>query len=663
MMDTRKTVLFHCQHSMGMGHLVRSLTLAKTLAKRFRVVLLNGGELPEGMTFPSELDVIHLPPIGQLIDHSLYSIDTEITLEQAQEIRLHQIMKIFNEIHPDVLFIELFPFGRKKFVNELLPLLEAANALGKNAPITACSLRDILVGNRKDQEQHENRAALLANRYFDAVLSHADPDFAQLEETFQPQIPLKTPVFYTGFVLPKQEIQPVDFSEIKISKTLVVSAGGGRFGYDIFRNAATIAPALGEHFGLKVKIITGPFLPDDEFVALKKQSAEIANLEVIKFVPNLHKELCAARASISQCGYNTTMDLLQSKVPSLVIPFSEGEEDEQLIRAQRLAKLGQLQYLIPQNLTPESLFDAVKNLLNFRPDSTPLNLNGAEKTGEILAQLIGERDAKQTRAAAKKQTYSEWLKPVLDAMNRAPLPVKFFFRDDDAGWRTDRLQALLKLFDRYHLPIDLAVIPTALDASTINFLKAAKATAPQRIGLHQHGYLHQNYQSEGRNCEFGSDRSLDAQFEDISRGKALLEDIFGRNALDAIFTPPWNRCKSDTAKVLQLLNFEALSRDETAEPLHQPGLIELPIRIDWLRKRKGVALTREEFGEYLAAGIRKGKMLGLMFHHAEMDDANLQELDELLHLLAAHSYAKFYPMRELVQIKFEKLHVQNNFAL
>lgn len=661
-MDTRKTVLFHCQHSMGMGHLVRSLTLAKTLANRFRVVLLNGGELPHGMTFPPELEVVHLPPIGQLIDHSLYSIDPEITLEQAQEIRLHQIMKIFTEYRPDMLFIELFPFGRKKFVGELLPLLEAANALGENAPVTACSLRDILVGNRKDQAQHENRAALLANRYFDAVLSHADPDFAQLEETFQPQIPLKTPVFYTGFVLPKQEIQPVDFSEIKQSNTVVVSAGGGRFGYDIFRNAATIAPALGQHFGLTVNIITGPFLPDEEFIELKKFSAEIANLDVIKFVPNLHKELCAARASISQCGYNTTMDLLQSKVPSLVIPFSEGEEDEQLIRAQRLAKLGQLQYLIPQELTPESLFSAVKKLLNFQPGSTSLNLNGAEKTGEILEQLVRERDAKRSRIAARKQTYSKWLVPVLDAMNRAPMPVKFFFRDDDAGWQTDRLQALLNLFDRYQLPIDLAVIPTALDDETIEFLKSAKAAAPQRIGLHQHGYLHQNHQKEGRNCEFGSDRTVDAQFEDISRGKTQLENIFGSDALDAIFTPPWNRCTADTAKALQLLDFDALSRDATAEPLHQSGLIELPIHIDWLRKRNGVALTREEFGEYLAAGIRKSKMPGIMFHHAQMNDANLQELDELLHLLASHSFAKFYPMRELVQIKAEKLHRQNSHA-
>jgi hypothetical protein len=38
------------------------------------------------------------------------------------------------------------------------------------------------------------------------------------------------------------------------------------------------------------------------------------------------------------------------------------------------------------------------------------------------------------------------LEPVRDALDERDSPVTLFFRDDDAGWRTDRLRALLDLF-------------------------------------------------------------------------------------------------------------------------------------------------------------------------------------------------------------------------
>ena len=42
----RPALLFWCQHSLGLGHLVRSLALAEALRERFDVVLLNGGRFP-----------------------------------------------------------------------------------------------------------------------------------------------------------------------------------------------------------------------------------------------------------------------------------------------------------------------------------------------------------------------------------------------------------------------------------------------------------------------------------------------------------------------------------------------------------------------------------------------------------------------------------------
>ena len=45
----KPALLFYCQHSVGLGHLMRSYALTEALAERFRVVLLAGGELPRGI--------------------------------------------------------------------------------------------------------------------------------------------------------------------------------------------------------------------------------------------------------------------------------------------------------------------------------------------------------------------------------------------------------------------------------------------------------------------------------------------------------------------------------------------------------------------------------------------------------------------------------------
>src|SRR6185369_8347412 len=93
-----------------------------------------------------------------------------------------------------------FPFGRKKFANEILPLLHAARERETRA-LVVCSLRDILV-SREGNEEFNDRAAAWANEFFDVVLIHSDPSFARFEESFHSNVPLQVPIKYTGFVVP-----------------------------------------------------------------------------------------------------------------------------------------------------------------------------------------------------------------------------------------------------------------------------------------------------------------------------------------------------------------------------------------------------------------------------------------------------------------------------
>jgi ketosteroid isomerase-like protein len=241
-----------------------------------------------------------------------------------------------------------------------------------------------------------------------------------------------------------------------------------------------------------------------------------------------------------------------------------------------------------------------------------------------------------------------WLDPLRNALDGGSTPVACFFRDDDVGWRHDRLGDLLDLFAELGLPLDLAAIPAALDHPAAHELRRRIERSEGRLGVHQHGYAHANHEPSGRSkCEFGPARSREAQLRDIAAGRTRLALMLGP-AVEPIFTPPWNRCTAATAGCLVELGFETLSREASAIPLDVPGLTELPVGVDWFKRRGGTRLPLEEIAGLAAAAVESGGPVGVMFHHAKMDRAELDAAAELLTVLAEHERTRCVRMGDAV---------------
>lgn len=241
------------------------------------------------------------------------------------------------------------------------------------------------------------------------------------------------------------------------------------------------------------------------------------------------------------------------------------------------------------------------------------------------------------------------LDTLLAALDAAPASVAFFLRDDDAGWDDAALFALLEVTGRAGVPIDLAVIPQACSAALAASLCARKDAAPDLIGVHQHGWTHFNHESVERKCEFGSSRSANAQRDDLRTGRERLRAAFG-SRLDAIFTPPWNRCSVDTPPLLAELGYSALSRSRGAPP--QQALPELPVDVDWCKQRRLAGQPGEDGGRRIAVELANrvaaGGPVGLMLHHAQMNAADLALLDALLRATRRKPQARWMPMRALL---------------
>jgi peptidoglycan/xylan/chitin deacetylase (PgdA/CDA1 family) len=247
---------------------------------------------------------------------------------------------------------------------------------------------------------------------------------------------------------------------------------------------------------------------------------------------------------------------------------------------------------------------------------------------------------------------TNWLDPLRKTLDEAHGSIDFFFRDDDAGWEDARLFQLLDVFADYNVPIDVAVIPKSISRQTATCLRKRMEESPNQVSVHQHGYAHVNHEQTGRKCEFGDSRSSELQHADIAAGKALLADLLGP-ITDAMFTPPWNRCTASTARGLLQEGFTLLSRDITAARLDTPGLAELPVSIDWFGHRKNVRLSPNEIGESLSKAVATQAPVGVMLHHALVDDEERQRIGELLELLSSHSRVYGRMMRDLV-LPFER---------
>ncbi len=386
-MTLRPTVLFYCQHAMGMGHLVRSLALAEALSESFRVVLLNGGELPPSLSWAPEIEIINLSPL-RFEDGQLISCDERYSVAQAQKLRRDLILDAYRLLLPDVLLTELYPFGRKKFEFELLPLLQLAKTESRFAPLVVCSLRDILVNSRRNQQKHEEYVEAAANRWFDAILVHSDPSFAYLDESFHPRTRLLPSVYHTGFIVGKKRNLRRQTSR---NGPIVVSAGGGHYGFQLLSAAVEAHALISKREPFSMKLVAGPFLPDEQWAALRHACDGREGITLVRCVPDLLSELSQARASISQCGYNTAMEIIQAQVPALVVPFADGGEDEQLKRARRLEALGAVRVLEQKHMTPARMADEIQTLMSFQPRTADLNLEGARRSTEILMSLVNER--------------------------------------------------------------------------------------------------------------------------------------------------------------------------------------------------------------------------------------------------------------------------------
>jgi predicted glycosyltransferase len=378
-------VLFWVQQLLGSGHLKRAGTLARAMADEGLEVTLAAGGPPMASLLAGDIEVVQLPAIrtsdpsfSQLVDADGRPVDD--VLWQQRQARLQHLLALRR---PQVLITEMFPFGRRAFRRELLPLLEAAAAM-RPRPWRLCSVRDILV--RKPAIENYAWMRDLALAHYDRILVHTDPQLIPFDLTFPFAAALRDRLVDTGYVV-DAAATPAPGS-LGASEVLV-SAGGGVVGAKLLE-AAIEARSLTTLAQAPWRLVAGGNLAAERFAALEARLPDGMALD--RHRADFDALFANSLLSVSQAGYNTVVEGLRLGKPMVLVPFETASETEQRIRAERLANLGLAEAVWESALAASSLARAIDAAYRRPVSAGPgpglaLNLDGAATTARLVTAL------------------------------------------------------------------------------------------------------------------------------------------------------------------------------------------------------------------------------------------------------------------------------------
>lgn len=616
-----RSVLILVTHLLGVGHLARAAALARGLvATGHRVTLVSGGRPAplvqiEGATF------VQLPPVHCVgVDfRTLLGADGKEIGDEVRQARIRTILAALASADPDVVVTETYPFGRRQLAAEFRALVEAARNRPRPVAILA-SIRDILNPPAKQSRAEETEAVLA--RFYDGVLVHGDAVVTPLSASWPTSPGLERILTYTGYIA--DTAAPVEAAH---SGEILVSGGGSAASLPLYR-AAIEAAALADT-PARWRLLIGHGVAADDFEALAASAGPRVVVERAR--PDFPALLAGAAASVSQAGYNTMIDLARAGAPAVVVPFEQGKEAEQRLRAERFHALGLAGIVSEADLSGATLAAAVKAALARTPgEAAVLALDG------IAGSVCAVEEAAQ-RAESLVQAWAS-----LDEALAARREVRLWWRDDDAVSATPALDRLLALAHRHELPLSLAVIPAAASPSLIE----AIAEEPN-VDILVHGYAHANHAPAGAKKQELGHRPAAEMLAELGQGLSTLRSCFGARCLP-VLVPPWNRIDPALIDGLAALGFRGLSVAGPRPAAGPHDLTAVNIHVDPIAWKQGGGLLDPVLvlSQFIHV-LEHDEPLGILTHHLVHDAWIWSFLDRLFGRLKNHANIRFLPARAL----------------
>ena len=316
-------IVFLTQYYRGLGHCMRTKFIAEEAAKTHDVLVV---------------DQLFDPPISYdgcerisflkaYIPTDIKNIFNFIMSKELVLLRKKEWIKILDTNDVKLIICEGFPFCRHQFSHEYFSFFEEAKKRGIKLIISA---RDF-PWDEPHQDSLQDWVAYTQNivckYYTEKVLIHGDPNYLPLvsdrvrmnnpSEVIQH---LSDKIIYTGYVC-NEKIKP----HKKTNNNIFVSTGLNKEeGMLIFKEITKIADQFPEY--KFIMPIANRYLKN---IKIKTKN----NVVMVPYIKDMYKLLSSCALYITYGGYNSTMEILKSNIPAIIIPRTDGEKLEQFVRA------------------------------------------------------------------------------------------------------------------------------------------------------------------------------------------------------------------------------------------------------------------------------------------------------------------------------------------
>jgi predicted glycosyltransferase len=381
-------ILFYSHDTYGLGHLRRTLTLARFLrAGRplLTQLIVTGSPLVHRFQLPPDADYIKLPSVVKVAAERYESRDLALPFANVRDLRRELLLDAARHFEPDALVVDNVPAGLK---GELVPTLTYLKETGCRMVL---GLRDVVdEGDWVRRAWARDGSYELLDDLYDRILVYGRRDVydAVSEYCLSPRAAAKTR--FVGYL--QRDGGARGPAEIRAElgfdgrPFVLVMAGGGGDGYQLL-SAVLDAIRLRGDGDLDCLMVGGPFMPCEDRWRVLELAAEQPSIRYVDFVDDIASYIATADVVVAMGGYNSVCELLTAGKPAIVVPRIAPRR-EQLIRAEALSRRGLLRMIHPKRLTPERLLVEMDRLLEEREPQATLALDGLPAAAAELDALL-----------------------------------------------------------------------------------------------------------------------------------------------------------------------------------------------------------------------------------------------------------------------------------
>ncbi len=366
-------IAFLTQYLYGLGHSNRIKLIAEELGKKADVLIINQLFKP-----PLEFSV---PQVSFLEDSEIpegKSISGFVMNENMKNYRVKRFIETIEKYNVKVLVSEGFPFCRHQYADELFKCFDACKERGIKIIV---SIRDFPWDDPHDDQLKDwvnLTQNLICKHYVEKILVHGDPKILPLysdrtKYSHSKQIikQIDKQIIYTGYVC-DNSAKPHE----RKNNIIYVSTGlNKQEGMLLFKEITKIASKFKDyHFVMPVAnryLKTGKSIKD--------------NMIFVEYIPKLGEKIQDCAAFITYGGYNSTMEILASGVPSIIVPRQDGHKVEQFVRAYAFEPYGFFKVL--NNKEFSKLPKTLEYILSNKPKPFLFNLEGAKRSSDEILRI------------------------------------------------------------------------------------------------------------------------------------------------------------------------------------------------------------------------------------------------------------------------------------